>query len=251
MRVDVVVLAGARNNGRLQEVAECEYEALIPINGKPMVNYVIDVLKNSPRIGKIVVVGYPEMKPKLDPEVILVEAGASLADNLKIGIDYLEHTQHVLVITSDIPMINEEALDDFLTRCSELEGDLFYPIISKESNESVYPGEIRTYFHLKEGVFTGGNIVLISQDIIKDCYEMMTRVLNLRKKPWRLVQLLGFSFILKFLMQNLSINEIEKRVAGLFGIKGITVISPYPEIGTDIDKPSDWQLAEKVLSKQG
>lgn len=250
MQIDVIVLAGAKNDGRLQEVANCEYEALIPINGKPMINYVIQVLKSSQWINRIIVVGYPEMKSELDPSVILLEAGESLADNLKIGIDYLNHREHVLVITSDIPMLNVEALEDFLTRCSELEGDIFYPIISRESNENTYPGTERTYFHLKEGIFTGGNVVLIGPSVVEACYAMINRVLNLRKNPWRLVQLLGFNFILKFIMRNLSISEIEKRVAHLFGIKGIAVISPYPEIGTDIDKPSDWELAERVLSQQ-
>lgn len=250
MQIDVIVLAGALNDGRLQEIADCEYEALIPINGQPMINYVIQVLKESDWINRIVVVGFPEMKTQLGSNVILIDAGASLAENLRIGIDYLNHNDPVLVITSDIPLIHKEALEDFLTRCSELEGDLFYPIISRESNENVYPGAERTYFHLKEGIFTGGNVVLIGPSIIEECYAMINRVLNLRKKPWRLVQLLGFNFIVKFILRNLSISEIEKRVTSLFGIKGIAVISPYPEIGTDIDKPSDWELAEKILSEQ-
>ena len=118
-----------------------------------MINYVIQVLKSSQWINRIIVVGYPEMKSELDPSVILLEAGESLADNLKIGIDYLNHREHVLVITSDIPMLNVEALEDFLTRCSELEGDIFYPIISQESNENTYPGTERTYFHLKRRYF--------------------------------------------------------------------------------------------------
>ena len=75
----------------------------------------------------------------------------------------------------------------------------------------------------------------------------MDRVLTLRKKPWKLAQLLGFSFMLKFFMQRLSLAELEKRVSQLLGVKGVAIISPYPEIGTDVDKPSDFELAERVI----
>ncbi|NLM69130.1 MAG: hypothetical protein GX177_03905, partial [Firmicutes bacterium] len=52
MQVDAIVLAGAKNDGKLQEVSSCQYEALIKINDKPMLCYVINALKSSAYIGK-------------------------------------------------------------------------------------------------------------------------------------------------------------------------------------------------------
>ncbi len=39
MRVDVAILAGADNDGRLAEVSDAKYEAVVDINGKPMVEW--------------------------------------------------------------------------------------------------------------------------------------------------------------------------------------------------------------------
>ncbi|HBG01879.1 MAG TPA: hypothetical protein DDW87_09955, partial [Firmicutes bacterium] len=67
MKVDAVILAGAPNDGQLKEVSSEKWEATIPIYGKPMVNYVIEALKNSSRIAKIVVVAPLEIRDILTP----------------------------------------------------------------------------------------------------------------------------------------------------------------------------------------
>ena len=63
------------------------------------------------------VIGFPEFKEYLDKDVILLECGESLVDNIEIGMDYLGAQNHVLVVTSDIPMLTQEAVDDFIRRC--------------------------------------------------------------------------------------------------------------------------------------
>lgn len=248
MQVDAIVLAGARNDGKLLEISSCEFEALIPINNRPMIQYVISALQESTKIRDIVVVGHLALKPYLQENIVLLECGKSMSENIKIGIDYLESKNHVLIITSDIPMITREAVDDFIDRCSEQAGDLFYPVITKEVNDQAYPGVKRTYVKLKDGTFTGGNFVLMAPNVIDDCYMMIQRVVALRKKPVRISRMLGFRFIIKLALRRLTISEIEKRVENMFGLQALAIISFYPEIGTDIDKPSDWEIARRVLS---
>lgn len=248
MQVDAIVLAGAKNDGKLLKISSCEFEALIPINGRPMLDYVISALQESTKIRDIVVVGHLALKPYLQENVILLECGKSLSENIKIGIDYLESKHHVLIITSDIPMISREAIDDFFDQCTDQAGDLFYPVITKEANDKAYPGVKRTYVQLSDGTYTGGNLVLMAPNLITDCYMMIQRVVELRKKPVKITRMLGFRFIIKLALRRLTISEIEKRIKQLFHIQALAVISSYPEIGTDVDKPSDWELAERVLS---
>lgn len=248
MKVDAIVLAGAANTGRLQEVSPEKYEAAIPVGGKPLVKYVVEALQSTPRIREIVVVGPKAIAPILPAGVRLVESGPTLTSNVLLGAEALKGSPKVLIVTSDIPFIHREAIEDFLDRCAELDAEVYYPIISKEANDQVYPDCVRTYVKLKEGVFTGGNIVLVSPSVLANSKVLMEKVLTLRKKPWKLAQLLGFSFVLKFFLQRLSLSELEKRVSQLLGVKSVAIISPYPEIGTDVDKPSDLELAERLMS---
>lgn len=247
MQVDAIVLAGAKNDGKLQEVSSCQYEALIKINDKPMLCYVINALKSSAYIGKIVVIGFPEFKEYLDKDVILLECGESLVDNIEIGMDYLGAQNHVLVVTSDIPMLTQEAVDDFIRRCQGHTQDLFYPIVSKTANDLVYPGVKRTYVQLKDGIYTGGNMVLMTPKFIREARQVIQQVVKLRKKPFAIVKLLGPRFLLKFILKQLTIVEVENRVKHLFKINAKAIITSYPQIGTDVDKPSDLELAQKIL----
>ncbi len=249
MEIDAIVLAGAINNGKLQEISSCEHEAMILINGKPMVGYVVETLQRVSGVRQMAVVGPDELRPIFNGTIPIIKPGETLADSIKNGLDYLNTSRMVLLVTADIPLVSEEALEDFLLRCSDLDGDLFYPVVSKEANDKLYPGVERTYVQLKEGTFTGGNIFLIAPAVIENCHAIIRRAIALRKKPIQLSRLLGISFIIKLLLHSLSISEIEKRVKAIFEIKGVAVISPYPEIGIDVDKTSDWQLAEDLLSK--
>lgn len=251
MKVDAVVLAGAPNTGQLQEADAAKWEAAIPIHGKLMVNYVIEALQNSSHVARVVVVGPAEIQAELPPQATFVESGSSLQENVLLALDHLEQKNNVLLVTSDIPMVHPEAIDDFLERCAELSGDVYYPLISKEANEQMYPESRRTYFTLKEGCFTGGNLILASPEAINNSRWMMNEVFSQRKKPWKLVRMLGFVFILKFLSKRLSMGELEKRASSILGYKGVFIITPYPELGTDVDKPSDLELAKQELSPVG
>jgi hypothetical protein len=55
-------------------------------------------------------------------------------------------------------------------------------------------------------------------------------------------------FIVKFLTKQLSLRELEQRASEILGHSGVIIISPYPELSNDIDKPSDLQLAEKTIA---
>ncbi|NLL43551.1 MAG: NTP transferase domain-containing protein [Firmicutes bacterium] len=248
MKVDAVVLAGAPNTGQLQEVRGEKWEAEIPISGKPMVNYVIEALQSSSRVGEIVVVAPAEIKDVLAPHIRWVEAGSSLTENIFRAMDVLDKKNNVLFVTSDVPFIHAEVIDDFVSRCGELQGEIFYPITSKEATEKMYPETTRTYFTLKEGSFTGGNILLAAPQAVVNSRWVMDEVISRRKKPWKIIRMLGFFFILKFLTKQLSLRELEQRASELLGHSGVLIISPYPELSNDVDKPSDLQLAEKTIA---
>lgn len=252
-KMDVVILAGADNHGPLKECAGETYEALIAINGRPMVEYVVRAVLRARCTGRVAVVGPKEaLDPILRDKVYqVVQRGNSLVENILLGIKALEPVStKVLLVTSDIPMISPEAIEDFVEQCSASRADIYYPIVRREANEQKYPGVHRTYVHLKEGVFTGGNMVVMEPAVVRDCYDLLEQAVMLRKKPVQLSRMLGLKFIVKLLLRQLSIREIEKRVHLMLGFVGVGIISSYPEVGIDVDKPSDLDLARHVCHPQ-
>ncbi|TCL76343.1 GTP:adenosylcobinamide-phosphate guanylyltransferase [Hydrogenispora ethanolica] len=249
--MDAVILAGALNSGPLRAVSSAQYEAAIEIAGRPMLDYVVKALQNVASIRRIIIVGNESaVAPEIRRQAVgVIEPGGTLVDSLIGGLNALQSAEPVLVATSDIPLITREAVEDFLSRCSRIPGDVYYSFVSKELNEAKYPGVQRTYVTLREGTFTGGNLALIAPRVVEENAEMLRKAALLRKKPWKLCQMLGWRYLWKLLCGNLTIAEIEQRVRSVFGIRAVGIISPFPEVGIDVDKPSDFRLATEVLSK--
>jgi GTP:adenosylcobinamide-phosphate guanylyltransferase len=249
--MDAVVLAGGLNSGALQKVSSVRYEAEIEIAGRPMLDYVIMALENVQSISRILVVGADSIisKDVKSKVALTVNPGASLFDSLAGGLRALNADGPVLVVSSDIPMITREAFEDFLERCRNRNGDIYYSFVSKEVNDQKYPGVQRTYVKLKDGVFTGGNLALLSPQVVQDNIGMLKKAALLRKKPIQLCSMLGWRHLFKLMTGSLTIKEIEERVFKAFKFTAVGIISPYPEVGIDVDKPSDLLLARQVLAK--
>lgn len=246
--MNAVILAGSEGYDAFAESGGVKNKSFILINQKPMIKYIIEVLDKVEMIKEIVVVGPDEELEKIRGlKFKIVSEKGDIIDNLLEGLRYLPCDCPVVILTSDIPMITREALEDFVEKSRSMEADFCYSIIPKEKCENKYPGVNRTYLQLLEGSFTGGNVFTVNPAVVKVRAEKAREFIILKKKPLRLVLKLGLIFVIKFLLKKLTIKEAEKRVSEMFGIKARAVISEYPEIGTDVDKQSDLELAEKML----
>ncbi|MDH7478829.1 MAG: nucleotidyltransferase family protein [Syntrophomonadaceae bacterium] len=260
LRVDAVVLAGGLNSGPLRDFAPAKSEALIPIGSRPMVEYVVNALKHTPEVNRIVVAGPLEELRRVFGEtggVILAAGGGSAVETLRRGVEVLlgaglagESRPLALVVAADIPLITPEAISDFLRLCGQRPGEIYYPVVSREANERKYPGVKRTYVRLRDGCFTGGNLILVDTRIVERCALLAEEMVRRRKSPVALARLLGFKFLLKFLLRRLTLAEAEAKASELLGASGVAVVSSYAEVGVDVDKPSDLQLARRLLVKE-
>ncbi|MHB8926761.1 MAG: nucleotidyltransferase family protein [Bacillota bacterium] len=251
MKANAVVMAGRANEGRLKEVSDAAYEALIAIAGRPMLDWVLGALRASSTIQRIVIVG-PEkvIREKVDPQgATFVEPGESMVENMLRGVRSLPSDEMVLVVSSDLPLLTGHVIDNYLGQCAERKADLYYPIIEKDVIEPKYPGVHRTYATLREGTYTGGNVLLVHPRLLLENYQKAEAFVDARKSPLKLAQVLGFGFVVRLLLKMLSIKELEETICRNFNLSGVAVACREAEIGIDVDKPSDYELAARVLGQ--
>lgn len=248
--VSSVVLAGAPAEEELRAKYSIENRAEIPLCGKKMIQYVLDALRASPHVGNICVVG------DIQGEGVdkTIPSAGSLIDNLIGGVAACDAGDGmVLVVTSDIPMVTSEAIEDFLARCRETEAEFYYSIISKEANEQRFPGMARTYVKLAEGTFTGGNIMLVSSRLIANNGELIRELLAARKSPLKLAGIIGMRFLVRALIAQtvwpgaLKLAFAEETVGRVVKGRVKAVPTPFAEIGADVDKMEHIEFAEKAL----
>ncbi|MDD2621062.1 MAG: nucleotidyltransferase family protein [Syntrophomonadaceae bacterium] len=253
MYYDAVILAGGENSSELKKIAPYDNEALIIIGKYPMVYYVYHALRNSSQVAKIVISGPTEALRNIfsrEENLFFVDKGANAVESLASAVNFLNEVgtgSRILVTPTDIPFITVEAIDDFIECCEQQEADFYYPLISKEVNEKRFPGVARTYVKLKDGTFTGGNLFILRKEIIDRALDKALQLVERRKSPLAMARLFGFSLVWKLLTRRLSIETAEKRFAKVIGINGKAIISTYAEVGVDVDKPSDLEIAQKYL----
>lgn len=260
-RVDAVVLAGGGalkedtcDSGNGARQAQAQNKALLPIGGRPMVDYVVRALKNCPAVARIVLVGEDSLKQAYGPEsgLLFAPPGDSPLGSLVSGNAVLGAApgaaDWVLACSGDIPFLTPDAVGDFLDRCGRREADFYYPINHRQVAESRFPGVRRTYVKLRDGVFTGGNLFLVRRSIVDDALPRAEDFIRLRKKPVALARLVGFGFLFAYVFGLMTISLAERKVSALVGCRGAAVISGYPEIGVDVDKTSDLIMARRLLA---
>jgi GTP:adenosylcobinamide-phosphate guanylyltransferase len=246
--LDALILAGEQPETVHKELTN---KALLPIHGKAMIEYVVEALLGSGLIHRIVVAGPKKTLEQhlCDKPCIVIDSAGSILDHIQNAIQYLGFKEPIIVCSSDIPMLTPGSVADFIMKALELHVDFCYPIVEKAVNDRLFPEMQRTYVKIREGRFTGGNLVYVDTSVIIHKIELIRELVNARKKPHRMARLIGWGVALQLLLGRISIQVMERKVSKILGINVRAVISEYPEIGSDVDKPSDFVIAEAYLGR--
>ena len=241
-----VILAGG---GKGLGTAGFNEKATIAVKGKAMISYVIEALEASSYIKDILVIGdkYNLQDIIQGGTIKLLGGYPSILANLKYGVNFFEDAKRLLIISCDIPLITGQAIDQFVQRTHQGTADIYYPVINKKLYLSFYPDIKRTYVTLKEGKFTGGNMLLMSPGILEKIEDPVEQLIKYRKRPLRMAQVFGVKSLLKLLFRQLSIGDLEGYIGKRFDIKARAIISDFPQIANDIDRSEDIYLLEKYL----
>lgn len=249
MNIDAVVLAGRENTGKLASGSSERLEANIDIAGKPMVTYILESLAAVPRIGRVLLIG-PEdgLSQYEDDRVKLIPPAESLFENTKIGLQDAA-TEFVLLCASDIPLVTPEIIEDLLDKCIASGADFCYPVSNKVDCDAAFPGVQRTYLTFRDGTFTGGNVFFVRKDVVERAWPLVEKMIAYRKKPLKMANVLGFGLLLRLLLKRATVAQFENRVSEILSLKPKAILNARPEIGVDVDKPSDLELCRRILAK--
>jgi len=221
--------------------------------GRTMLDYVLAAIQAATTVNQIIVVG----DVPISPDFTSLPSGSSFLENLSRGVQALPPADdRVLIVTSDIPFITSEAVDDFVKKSLDSEADLTYPIIPMEQYRAQYAAMKRTTLRTKEGEFTGGNVMLMSAKYIRNHQATITNAYAARKDVFRLGKMLGWGLLAKVLVSQtiapsfLNLVSLENGVSNLLGhgARAKAIITSYASLGTDVDKPGDVEEARRILS---
>ena len=77
------------------------------------------------------------------------------------------------------------------------------------------------------------------------------RVEQDRKKPWRMIRLLGPGTLLSFALGRLTLDAALAAFGRRTGTALAAVEMPFADAAVDVDRPGDLTLAESILARRG
>lgn len=256
-KIAVMVLAGGKNSPEMEAATGVSNRALVRLGEQTMLERVVAALNTAAQVDHIFVVG--DVPPS--DAYRQIAPGKTLLENLMAGVQAAQsgsEKSRVLVSTSDIPFLTAIAVDDFVAQSVASGADFCYPIVPMEIYRERFASLKRTTLRLREGTFTGGNLMLVNPGFLVRHQQMVQQAYAARKSPVQLGRLLGWGLLGRLLLSQtvspslLTIARLENGVSRLLGggCRAAAIQTRYPEIGTDVDKPDDVHLARQMLAGQ-
>jgi len=254
----VIILAGSRPAGDpLAKEFGVPGKAFIPVNGQPMIGYVVrpflqraDIasvhivtelglaLRDHPDLGWIANDDHIQIHPKL-PTI-----AASLRQLFKSGAVKFP----ALVTTGDHALINRDMIDQMFAQ-SEAE-DVGIGLVDKKTLLAEYPDSKRTWLKLRGGQYSGANLFYLGSPKALKMIELWARVEQQRKKGWKIFTLFGPVLLFLALTRMISLKGLGKKLSRKFDVRITAITLDQAEACIDVDRAEDVALAERILKNR-
>lgn len=251
----------------LLDYADVDYKALITLNGKTLLELIIEAMQESGVITYIYVIGIPKNKINLPEQIpndkisFLEIPGEKVPERLDIVSRHMMEeaktnpdifpggTFHGLFVGGDIPFIKPIMIRDFVEAIGEPEYDLYPSMVSKIVMEKKFPKSSRTYGKLVEGRYCLGDITLLDQSLIEDRLPQVRILRKNRKKFVTTIFKFAPMTAVRFVLRRLSIKNLEDGAGKVFRVKCKFIDVPHAELAMDIDKPAQLDMAQEEFQK--
>lgn len=247
--MNAVVLAGGPHDELAARTAGAPNKAFIDIAGMTLVERTLRALRSAPSVGRILVVAPPQTHHR--PALALADEyrpdGQRIRDSLRSGLSGLPPDEDILVSTSDLPVLTVESIEDYIARARASNADLTYGCLEKRTHMAKYPQVPHTWAPLREGTYCGTGFITIRPRVFPSLERFIEQLGQARKNPLHLARLFGLSVLVRFALRRLSIEQAEARASRIIGAPVRAVVSPYAEIGVNVDRVSDITLAERLI----
>jgi molybdopterin-guanine dinucleotide biosynthesis protein A len=247
--VNAVVLAGGPPDAVAALAPGAVNKAFVPIDGMTLVERTLRALRAVPRIEQLVVVA-PEAAHDDAALALAGELradGPRMLDSLRSGLAGLAPDELVLVVASDLPVLTQAAVDEFIDLLGARELDVAYGCLERRYHDARYPAVPHTWARMRDGSFCGAGISALRPRALESLAAMMDRLGAARKSPLRLAGIFGWDVLLKFALGRLSIAEAESRAGAILQVRAGAIRCTHPEIAINVDRPGDVALAESLV----
>ena len=262
--VNVVVLAGGINKVPLFDGYEPGPKALLPVCGRPLLEYTLDALRGIPQVRRVCVVG-PERDERLGVSATILSGsyefapgGRTLLDSISSGVRQCRGTPYILVVTADTPLLTRPVVEEFLTTCRGVRTpypeSVFLSMVPARCFTGMFRRVAKRFSRFRDVTVCHGNLALVTPGVVEKASApgRLNTLYAARKSVVRSALAVGWQVGLSYLFgvhfwPVLTMERMSRIVSRRFGVGLIPVILERPEVAIDVDEPSDYCFVSAQL----
>ena len=246
-----LLLAGSRpGRDPFAEANGTDLKALIPVGGVPMVRRVAETLLASPEVERVTVLSQaPDRLAAALPEgVEQAVSGATIAATLDAILADPATRFPLLVTTADHALLTPAMVADFIAKAAG--ADLAIGLVEQRPLVARLPDTRRTWLKFKGGAYSGANLFAFGSPHAAKAVALWRSVEQDRKKGWRMTAALGPAVLMGSVLRLRTLQQTLDAAGQRLGLTLRAVELADPIAAVDVDKPTDLELAERILEER-
>ncbi len=264
MIFDAIVLAGrSATDNMLLEQEKVPAKPFLKLGDKLFLEHQVDVLNSLGFIRDIYISGMAEIdwKTVLSAPVIFEEYEDDIISKLKHFRYYVFKDEtlpdYVLIVSSDVPLINKEAIERFIEKCKqstdgELKALYYMCLVDEKVMTSKFPESNRTYMKLKDVKWCVGDTMIVQPSIIETHADVFDQLVNNRKSVFKAMFVLSPMTVIRIIFGRLTMEGFNDAINKyLFKQPNscLGILTDDPELGMDVDKPFQLDIVREYYEK--
>jgi 2-phospho-L-lactate guanylyltransferase (CobY/MobA/RfbA family) len=212
-------------------------------------------------IGRICLVGpEQELRQVLGPgaDYDFVPAGQTLTQSLTRGLEHFRHSEQLLFVTADLPLLTPQAVSAFIEGCAGLATTFPHNLLWAAVTEDCYRGAYRLtgkgFNRFRDLAVCHGNLMMTTPELLENrrALQRIDAVYAARKNSVRAALAIGWKVGLSYLcgvqlLRRLTLEQMAEIVSRRFEVGLVPVLLEHPEVTIDVDEPEDFRFVRQQL----
>ena len=261
-RYTALVLAATRGGSRdpLAQAGDVSHKAFIDLAGTPMLRRVVEGVIDSGRVGHVIVSIEREAMEEAEQVLAGLEARVPISytpSRESIGVsvaavqDAFPDALPLIITTGDNGLHTGEIVKSFCDQLDEVQADGALGLTNARDVLAKYPEGARAFHRFRDGEFSSCNLYAFLTPKAYKGAAIFNGGGQFGKKPKRLIGAFGLAAFLVYKSRLVNVRPFIGFLSRAIGVSTVPVFLPFAEGPIDIDRMSDWELAERIIRERG